>query len=212
MPDPIFNGLLDELFAPGATIGVKAGDYTLTQSEYKDGDAFTVVGNTRAGARVNVPVLRQRTAWRADPAGTESVNVYCGGDPIELAPGDCKMLVTDKNGRISAVDIVASSGASSAWTAIDQADSPYQAASGQRIDLRGLTGNVTVLLPADPADYATLEISNQDGSLLGHTLTLDGAGNQVGSATLNSYTDTLTSTAPNVRLAVQFLDGKWSLT
>src|SRR4051812_41366211 len=168
MPDPIFDGVFDEMFAPGAHIGLHAGDYTLTASEYKDGIAFTVLGGDRSGAGVVIPSgIAKASIWRADPANTYPVFVRCAGT-VELAPGDRLTIITDKNGRITGAELGQAVG-SSAWQEIDEA---HTALAGEHLDIDTTSAAITVTLPADPAKFDEVFFRNSAQSFATHALTI----------------------------------------
>jgi hypothetical protein len=168
MPDPIFDGVFDAMFAPGAHIGVQGGDYSLTPAEYKDGLAWTIVGGSRSGASVNIPSgMAKVSVWRADPANTSPVFVRCG-QAVQLNPGARLTILTDKNGRISATALGQPVG-SSAWQTLTEGKT---ALAGEHLDADTTAAIMTITLPLDPAKFDEVYFRNSAQTFATHALTI----------------------------------------
>jgi hypothetical protein len=204
MADPIFDGVFDELFAPGAHIGVGADDYSLTQDEYKTGYAFTILGGNRSGAGVNLPVIPigKVSVWRADPANSYSVFVR-SGVPIELVPGARLTIITDKKGRISAANLGTAAPATG-WQTIDDDQSPFSAVAGQHLDIDSRNGIVSVVLPLNPDKFAELFFRNGAQSLATHKLTMVRNGQ-----TIMALAENMDVNTPGAEFSIWFNGHTW---
>lgn len=175
MPDPIFDGVIDEMFAPGAHIGIKGGDYTLSQKEFDEGFVWTILGGSRSGGGVNLPANRQKVSlWRADPANSYSVFVRCG-ESIELAPGARLAVVTDKTGRISASVLGAPVG-SSLWQTLTLGRT---AVAGEHLDIDTTAAIMTIALPLNPSKFDEVFFRNSAKSFATHALTIGRSGQTI---------------------------------
>jgi hypothetical protein len=179
MTEPFFNGAFAKLLANSFTIGVANGSQTLSSSVYKDNDAFQVTGAGQSGRIVTVPQIKRVTIWQADPANDEPVTIARGSGSVSIEPGQCVVLVTDGSADGIAASEMTGSVSTLAWQSVAPADSPFQAAAGDHLDIDTATAVVTVMLPANPATFDEVWISNLSGTFAAHALTIDRNGQTI---------------------------------
>lgn len=167
---PVFGGALAKLFAPGAVIGLQNGDYSVKQTEYQRGLAFTVTGVSGSGRSVTVSPIAKVSYWRGDASNLYPCFIKCGSERIQLDPGQVIALATDGSSNgIMATETGAAVGNLDGWQAVAQ---NHTAVSGEHLDFDTSAGALTLTLPADPEQFDEVFISNLLGTFATHPLNI----------------------------------------
>jgi hypothetical protein len=182
------------------SISLGDGDQSVSAQALAQFQILRLTGADGSSGQGDTLTLAAR-AWSGVVASecTVNVSVSCnGGDPIVLEPGDIVSLLSDGQGGIVAPALGSIEGGGGdggsglePWQVVTAADSPFQAAAGDRLAVDTTDGAVTVRLWSTPAEFDQLDWIDRKQTFGTHALTID----RNGSTIMNAAQDMTVSTS-----------------